>query len=243
MHPNTLILSLAALASVVVSTNDKDHGSRCQGDEYYNKMMESKNRKTAITDCAKWLSGTITDAQEIPKYLKDCAGDKDRERVSRVSAACSCISTSSVPTTLSTRTQVSSTPSSTVVVTTSSRPSSHQPSSSWTPIYSIPKTFQQPSAFKTLRFDLLELYNHLSPAFNFFEFHGYILHYQATIVAFFCSAFIYCINYCRSSIYHADEPFQSSAFITFEHQGHDVLNHWAADHTVSWPYPYHILNP
>lgn len=128
MHPNTFILSLAALASVAISTKDKDNGPRCPEDEYYNTMMESKNRRAAATDCARWLGGTITDPKEIPKYLKDCGGDKEEDRVSRVSAACSCIAISTVSATLSTQTHVSSTSSSSSVVTTSSQPPSHPPS-------------------------------------------------------------------------------------------------------------------
>ncbi|KAH8777490.1 hypothetical protein F5883DRAFT_695991 [Diaporthe sp. PMI_573] len=80
MHPSTLLFSLAALASVVVSTKHKGPGTGCPEDEYYSKMMESKNRNAAYTDCTKWLSGTITDAKKIPEYLKDCTGNKDEER-------------------------------------------------------------------------------------------------------------------------------------------------------------------
>lgn len=120
MHPTALILSLAALAGVAVSTKDKDHGRRCPEDEYYNKMMESKNRKAAATDCAKWLGGTVTDPKQIPKYLDDCGTDKNEDRVNRVSAACSCVATSSVSTTLTTSIHASSTPSSTAIFTSSS---------------------------------------------------------------------------------------------------------------------------
>lgn len=116
MHPTTLILSLAALTSVAVSSKHEDHGPRCPEDEYYNTMMESKNRKAAATDCAKWLSGTITDPKEIPKYLDDCGTDKNEDRVNRVSAACSCVATSSVSTTLTSSTHISSTPSSTATL-------------------------------------------------------------------------------------------------------------------------------
>lgn len=130
MHPKTFMLSLAALASVAISTEDKENGPSCPEDEYYNTMMASKNRHAAATDCAKWLGGTITDPKEIPRYLKDCGADTEEDRVSRVSAACSCIATSTVSTTLSTQTHVSSTSSSASAVTTSSQPPSGPPSSS-----------------------------------------------------------------------------------------------------------------
>ncbi|POS70113.1 hypothetical protein DHEL01_v211493 [Diaporthe helianthi] len=108
---------MVALAGVVVSTKNQDPDPSCAEQEYYNTMMESRNRKVAVTDCANWLSGDISVAKDIPRYLEACSGDGDDERVSRVSAACSCIATSSV----------SSAASSTVVVTTtsSSPPSSH----------------------------------------------------------------------------------------------------------------------
>ncbi|KAG6355176.1 hypothetical protein INS49_004257 [Diaporthe citri] len=162
MHPTILFLSLAALASVAVSTKDKDYGPGCPGDEYYNEMMESKNRKAAVTDCAKWLGETITDPKEIPKYLKDCGGNKDEDRVSRVSAACSCIETS-VPPTLSTSTHVSSTPSSTSVITTSSQGASHQSSSSSVPAYYVYTMLQQPFAFGLFGFNTLDILHNLKP--------------------------------------------------------------------------------
>ncbi|KAG8162357.1 hypothetical protein KVR01_008122 [Diaporthe batatas] len=119
MHANTLFFSIMALSGVVVSTKGKGPGPSCPEQEYYNKMMESRNRKAAVTDCAKWLNGDISGAEDMPRYFRECSGDKDDERVSRVSAACSCIATSSA----------SSTASSTVIVTTSTSSSSSEVSS------------------------------------------------------------------------------------------------------------------
>ncbi|KAK2608342.1 hypothetical protein N8I77_006960 [Diaporthe amygdali] len=113
---------------MAVSTKTSTKTPSCQADEYYNKMMESRNRKTVITDCAMWLNGTITDASAIPKHLKDCSGDDEGERVSRVSAACSCVVTA-VPTTSSTNAHLSATLSSLAVITSSS-PSNYIPSTS-----------------------------------------------------------------------------------------------------------------
>lgn len=150
MRPHTFIIGLAALVNAAVSAKEKDQGLRCAEDEYYNKMMESRNRKVAVTDCTKWLAETVTEPIDIPKYLKDCGGDTDEDRVSRVSAACSCISPSSTPATLSATAHSSSAQSSTAVATSSSTyesPTGSTSRSQSTPSYSRPaSTTSRPSS-------------------------------------------------------------------------------------------------